>query len=367
VHYNGGAVATIAVIRTADVAVRLRAPQNAANNNNNSSSKDSSKKDNSSNIGNSTSSSGSSTDTSKHKINKKNKTKNKALESSSTHSSTLSHNSSASGSCSSLATIGGVQLAEMPPWRTAPFPFPLPASLSTSTKATSDATGNHTNPVGAAAHLNSESSSGSNDGNGNEGAEYNGKSEIKSLSVKDDRIEGEGLESTVAVSHKRSRKNDDEVGAVDTSTTVAANATTPTNPPPLGKLHTSAYRAAPPKGASGDAFTWWICDRARNFIEVSHLEVAFLRVVVSLIFLISAKIGGMLLLFFTLPPNLGCVKCVFILRVSYFTPLFLLLLRAYHLPSLGWPRSLCKTSRHATIQPSHEENCCQQQWSKQQQ
>ena len=223
----------------------------------------------------------------------------------------------------------------MPPWRTAPFPFPLPASLSTSTKATSDATGNHTNPVGAAAHLNSESSSGSNDGNGNEGAEYNGKSEIKSLSVKDDRIEGEGLESTVAVSHKRSRKNDDEVGAVDTSTTVAANATTPTNPPPLGKLHTSAYRAAPPKGASGDAFTWWICDRARNFIEVSHLEVAFLRVVVSLIFLISAKIGGMLLLFFTLPPNLGCVKCVIIfLRVSYFTPLFLLLPHAHHLPPL---------------------------------
>jgi hypothetical protein len=37
---------------------------------------------------------------------------------------------------------------------------------------------------------------------------------------------------------------------------------------PLGKLHTSAYRAAPPKGASGDNFTWWICDRARSFIEV---------------------------------------------------------------------------------------------------
>ena len=225
-------------------------------------------------------------------------------------------------------------MAELPPWRTAPFPFPPPASLSTSNTTATTAVA-----TAAVAHMKCEPSSGSNDGNGNEGAEYNDKSGNSTLSVIDDRINDEGLnnghESTVAVSPKRSRKNSDDIGAVDTSTTVAANATTPTNPPPLGKLHTSAYRAAPPKGASGDAFTWWICDRARNFIEVSHLEVAFLRVVVSLIFLISAKIGGMLLLFFTLPPNLGCVKCVIIfLRVSYFTPLFLLLPHAHHLPPL---------------------------------
>ena len=36
------------------------------------------------------------------------------------------------------------------------------------------------------------------------------------------------------------------------------------------KLHTTCYLARPPPGFAGDEYTWYICDRTRQFIEMGH-------------------------------------------------------------------------------------------------
>ena len=276
VHYHGGAVATVAVIRTVDVAVRLRAPQNATANNDhshNSNSKGSSDRTGSSS-GNSSENASKNKSTNKHS---KTKDKNNVEGSSngrsnygSSASSSSSSNTSDRSSSSSPTTIGGLELAELPPWRTAPFPPPLPSAPGAAAAAGKPIPAPGGGPPAAVA-------ADHNEGKGNvTGEQYKDSGKA----VNNDCHE----KSSSSAPPQKSRKNSsdgDNAAAVSAAAAAAAAAapTTPSNaaaaagaPPPLGKLHTSAYRAAPPKGASGDAFTWWICDRARSFIEVSEFQ-----------------------------------------------------------------------------------------------